>query len=460
MPDTVIIGGGISGLAAAYYLAKGGATATILESRPRLGGVIETVQVEGCTIEAGPDSFLSAKPAALELIAELGLTDQVIGSNDHLRVTFVRRGGRLIPLPDGLMMMVPTKILPLLTTGLIGWGTKFKMGMELFHAPKPRAEDQSVSEFIQAHYGAEAVEYLAEPLLSGVYGGNPDHLSVGSVLPRFVELANQYGSLTRGVLAERTKSAKARAGAAPAPLFRTLKGGLGQMVGAVEAAIRGKIEVSQARAETVERVGAGFRVRAAGDWMAADCVVIATEAHSGSGLVGTLDARVAELLRTVPYSSSVTIALGFDAADFERPPVGFGFLVPRKERRILTACTWVGTKFSHRVAEGKVVARCFAGGPDKAALLAQSDESLLDAVTAELQEIAGFRAQPRFRRIFRWPHAMALYPVGHGARIVEIESRVASIPGLYLAGNAYQGIGIPDCIRMGKAAAEKILGRT
>ena len=229
------------------------------------------------------------------------------------------------------------------------------------------------------------------------------------------------------------------------------------MVDAVGAAIRGKIEVSQARAETVERVGAGFRVRAAGDWMAADHVVLATEAHSGSGLVGTLDERVAELLRTVPYSSSVTIALGFDAADFERPPVGFGFLVPRKERRILTACTWVGTKFSHRVAEGKVVARCFAGGPDKAALLAQSDESLLDAVTAELQEIAGFRAQPRFRRIFRWPHAMALYPVGHGARIAELESRVASIPGLYLAGNAYQGIGIPDCIRMGKAAAAKIL---
>src|ERR1017187_6654272 len=286
MPDTVIIGGGISGLAAAYYLAKSGATATILESRPRLGGVIETVQVEGCTIEAGPDSFLSAKPAALELINELGLADQVIGSNDHLRVTFVRRGGRLIPLPDGLMMMVPTKILPLLTTGLIGWGTKFKMGMELFRAPKPRAEDQSVSEFIEAHYGAEAVEYLAEPLLSGVYGGNPDHLSVRSVLPRFVELATQYGSLTRGVLAERAKSAKARAGAAPAPLFRTLQGGLGQMVGAVEAAIRGKIELRQARAEQVESVGAGFRVRAAGDWIEADRVVLATEAHSGCGLLG------------------------------------------------------------------------------------------------------------------------------------------------------------------------------
>jgi len=346
---------------------------------------------------------------------------------------------------------------PLLTTSLVGWGTKVKMGMELFRAPKPRTADQSVSTFIEEHYGAEAVEYLAEPLLSGVYGGNPDQLSVRSVLPRFVELATQYGSLTRGVLAERAKAAKSGARGEPAPLFRTLKGGLGQMVNAVEAAMEGRIEVRQVRAETVERVGGGFRVRAGGEWIETARVVIATEAHSGAGLLGTLDARLAELLGTVPYSSSVVIALGFNASDFERPPVGFGFLVPRKERRVLTACTWVGTKFSYRAAEGTVVARCFAGGPDKAALLTQSDQSLLDAVTAELQQIAGFRAQPRFHRIFRWPQAMALYPVGHAERVAEIESRVALIPGLHLAGNAYQGIGIPDCIRMGKAAAESIL---
>jgi len=458
MPDTVIIGGGISGLAAAYYLSKAGARATLLESRARLGGVIETVSQDGCTLEAGPDSFLSAKPAALELIEELGLAGQVIGSNDHLRVTFVRRGGRLIPLPDGLMMMVPTKILPLLATRLVGWRTKLRMATELLRAPEPQAGDQSVSSFLEAHYGAEALEYLAEPLLSGVYGGDPDRLSVGSVLPRFVELSARYGSLTRGVLAERAKAARPRAHHEPAPpLFRTLKGGLGQMVVAIEAAIRGRIEIRQARAEAVERAGAGFRVRAGGEWIGARNVVLATEAHSASQLLAALDPRVSELLGTVPYSSSVTIALGFDAADFARPPAGFGFLVPRKERRVLTACTWVGTKFSYRVPEGKIVARCFAGGPDKAELLAQSDKCLLDTVTAELQEIAGFRAQPRFRRIFRWPQAMALYPVGHLARVAELESRVASIPGLHLAGNAYQGIGIPDCIRMGKAAAGKIL---
>jgi protoporphyrinogen/coproporphyrinogen III oxidase len=459
MPEVVIIGGGISGLSAAYYLAKGRVGSTVIESRPRLGGVIQTERVEGCTIEAGPDSFLAAKPAGLDLIRELGLADQVIGSNDHLRKTFVRKGGRLVPLPDGLMMMVPTKILPLLGTRLIGWRTKLRMGMELFRAPKPRAGDESVADFIEEHYGAEAVDYLAEPLLSGIYGGNPSVLSVVSVLPRFVELASRYGSLTRGVLAERAKAAKTRPHAKPAPLFRTLKGGLGQLVDAVTAAVAGKMETLPGRAETVERAGAGFRVRVNGDWVDAGRLVVACEAHSGAGLLRSTDPRLAELLGEVPYSSSMTVALGFDAGDFERPPEGFGFLVPRKERRRLIACTWVGTKFPYRVPDGKVVARCFLGGMEDAAVLSEPDEVVIASVMEELQEIAGFRAAPRFWHIARWPRSMAQYSVGHPQRLKEIEARTAAIPGLFLAGNAYQGIGVPDCIRMGRAAALQILGQ-
>jgi protoporphyrinogen/coproporphyrinogen III oxidase len=455
---TVIIGGGISGLSAAYYLSKTGAEATILESRPRLGGVIQTEHVEGCIIEAGPDSFLAAKPAALELIRDLGLADDVIGSNDHLRVTFVRKNGRMVPLPDGLMMMVPTKIMPLVTTSLLSWGTKIRMGMELLRAPKPRAGDESVSEFVEEHYGREAVDYLAEPLLSGVYGGDPNLMSVTSVLPRFVELANQYGSLTRGVLASRAKAARGKTGGPPAPLFRTLKGGLGQMVSAVSQAIANKVEVRQGRAEAIERTAAGFRVRFAGDWMECAQLVMACEAHSASPLVSGVDARSGELLGAVDYNTSMVVALGFDAADFARPPVGFGFLVPKKERKRLAACTWIGTKFSHRVPEGKIVARCFLGGGSNPAVLAESDESILAEATCELQEIAGFTARPKFSRVYRWPRSMAQYPVGHPARMKELDGRVAAIPGLYLAGNAYQGIGVPDCIRMGRTAAEKITG--
>ena len=457
MPRVVIIGGGISGLSTSYYLNQSGQGATIIESRGRLGGVIQTEYVDGCTIEAGPDSFLSVKPAALELIQELGLGGEVIGSNDHLRVTYVRKGGRLVPLPDGLMMMVPTKIMPLVTTGLLGVGTKVRMGMELFRAPKPHTEDQSVADFVREHYGEEAVDYLAEPLLSGIYGGNPAELSVTSVLPRFVELAAKYGSLTRGVLAERAKARNgASHGAAPPPLFRTLKDGLQQMVDGVTAAIRGKTAVLEGRAETVERLDSGFRIKLGGDWLQTDQLVVACEAHSASSLLTTVDPRLSELLGTVGYSSSMTVALGFDAADFARLPNGFGFLVPRKERRRLVACTWIGTKFPNRVPEGKVVARCFLGGMGDAGVLGEPDDAIVAAVTAELQEIAGISARPRFSRIFRWPRSMAQYTVGHPQRLAEMESRVAAVAGLHVAGNAYQGIGIPDCIRMGKKAAEQI----
>ena len=455
--SVVIIGGGISGLSAAYYLARRGVACTLIESRPRLGGVIQTERVEGCTLEAGPDSFLSVKPAALELIRELGMSGDVIGSNDHLRVTFVKRNGRLVPLPDGLMMMVPTRILPLVTTPLLSLATKARMGFELLRAPKLRPEqDESVADFVREHYGQEAVDYLAEPLLSGIYGGDPRQLSVRAVLPRFVELSEKYGSLTKGVLASRAAAPKQTG--SPAPLFRTLKGGLGSMVDAVVAAIGGKTTVVAGRAETVERAagGAGFRVRVGGDWMEAAHVVVACEAHSASGLIAPVDARSAELLGAVGYSSSMTVAVGYRAADFAQPPVGFGFLIPKKERKRLVACTWVGTKFSYRVPEGMIVARCFLGGAEDAGVLAESDEAVIAAVSRELRETAGVTAQPVFTRIARWPRAMAQYPVGHPVRVAELEARVAAIPGLHLAGNAYQGIGIPDCIRMGRAAAEKI----
>ena len=459
MPDKpIVIGGGISGLSTAYYLAKGGVRSTLLESRRRMGGVIHTERVDGCTLEAGPASFLSVKPAALYLIRYLGLANQVIGSNDHLRVTFVRKRGRLIPLPDGLMMMVPTRIMPLLTTPLVGWITKLRMGLELLRSPKPKADDESVADFIVDHYGREAVDYLAAPLLSGIYGGAPGALSVTSVLPRFVELANRYGSLTRGVLAERAKAAShRRPGAVPAPLFRTLKGGLSQMVDAIVAAIAGKTQMWRTRAQTVERTASGYRVKTDGDWLKTSRLVVACEAHSAAALLAAVDPRLAELLGTVPYSSSMTVALGFDAADFAVPPVGFGFLVPRKERRRLVACTWVGTKFAHRVPEGKIVARCFLGGMEDAGVLQEPDDAIVAAVTSELREIAGIAARPCFTRISRWPRSMAQYTVGHPRRLAEIQARTAALPGLYLAGNAYTGIGIPDCIRMGKAAAEGIL---
>lgn len=449
MRRVTIVGGGISGLSAAYSLSKAGLPATILERRPRLGGVIETETVQGCVLETGPDSFLSAKPWAMELIRELGLAGEAIGSNDHRRVTYVRKRGRLVPLPDGLMLMIPTKVWPLAATSLLGWRTKLRMGLEWFRGPggAPRA-DRSVAGFVAEHYGNEAVDYLAEPLLAGVYGGDPNLLSVASVLPRFVELEARYGSLTKGVLHERRKATREARGQ---PLFQTLKGGLGQLVAALVDQTNPKSEVLHGSAEALERVFGGWRVRLGGDWLETESLILACPAYEAGALLAGADAELSALLNAIPYTSSITLSLGYEKAGFSHPLNGFGFLVPKRERRRLVACTWVGTKFSYRVPDHLAVLRCFIGGGE------ESDEALLGMVRDELRDIMGVKETPLFTRLARWPRSMAQYTVGHRDRLAQIEARAAALPGLHLAGNAYTGIGIPDCIRMGKQAAERIV---
>jgi len=452
MQPVVIIGGGISGLSTAYYLARHGVPARLIERRERLGGVIETERVQGCVLEAGPDSFIAQKPWALELIRELGLGGDVIGSNDHLRVTYVLKHGRLVPLPDGLMLMIPTRIVPMAATSLLGWRTKIRMGLEWFRKPDSLHADQSVAKFVADHYGQEAVDYLAEPLLAGVYGGDPNKLSVTSVLPRFVELESKYGSLTKGVLHERRKAARQSKGM---PLFQTLKGGLGQLVDALTAQTRPAPEVLRGEAQAVERNGTGYRIRLNDEWTEAGHVVLACQAYQAGALIGSLDPAFAALLDAVPYSSSITISLGYERPSFKHPLNGFGFLIPKRERKLLVACTWVGTKFSYRVAPDRAVLRCFVGGEDES-VLGLTDEELASGVRAELRAIMGVTETPVFTHIARWPRSMAQYTVGHAARLREIEARLKALPGLHVAGNAYTGIGIPDCVRMGKAAAGAI----
>jgi len=456
MPTVAIVGGGISGLSTAYYLVKAGIPSTLIEARPRLGGVIQTEHIptgkeQDCVIEAGPDSFLSTKPWAFDLIRELGLESEVIGSNDGQRKTFIWKHGRMVQLPDGLQLIVPTKILPMVTTSLVGWRTKIQMGLEWFRGPRPGTRDRSVAEFVEDHYGQEVIDYLAEPLLSGIYGGDPAQLSIASVLARFVELETKYGSLTRGVLAERRAASGERL-----PLFRTLRGGLGKVVGAVESALASHVTVRHALVEAVERDGAGMRLRVGDDWLAADSVVLACEAHQAARLTASLDRRIAELFSSIAYSSSMTVALGFPRSAVQRQMRGFGFLVPRRERKRLLAGTWVGNKFPFRVPESIAVLRCFLGGAGGEGVLAESDEAVLQSVRTDLREMLRLDAEPMFSRVFRWPRSMAQYTVGHGERIAELEARLDNIPGLLVAGNGYHGIGLPDCVRMGKQAAERI----
>jgi oxygen-dependent protoporphyrinogen oxidase len=458
MPEVVIVGGGISGLSAAYYLSKAGIAATLIERQPRLGGVIRTEHIEGCTLEAGPDSYLGVKPAATELIREVGLGDDLIGSNDHLRITYVVRNGRLTPLPDGLMMMVPSKIAPLVGTRLLGWGTKIRMGMEYLRRPSTSVpRDRSVADFITDHYGRESLEYLAEPLLSGVYGGDPGRLSAPSVLPRFVELEAKYGSLTRGVLAERAKASQNGRAAPGGALFRALKGGLSELIDRLATLAGPRLTVVHAAAETVERTAAGYRTRANGDWFESQHIVLACPGYHAAALIWNIDAELARLLDQVEYSSSLTLSLGYNKADLGALP-GFGFLVPKKERRRLVACTVVQNKFSHRVPDDKAVLRCFFGGAADEAILSESDESIVAMARDELKRIGGITAEPVLHTIARWPRSMAQYTVGHQERLKQIEARTAANAGLHLAGNAYYGIGIPDCVKTGRDAARRIAG--
>lgn len=447
MTRVLVIGGGISGLSAAYDLTRAGANCTILEKQSRVGGVIETRVSEGCTLECGPDSFLSAKPAALALIKEVGLESDVIGSNDHQRTTYIWKRGALVALPEGVMMIVPSRVMPMVKSPLLGWGTKIRMGLEYFRRPR-ESRDRSVAEFVVDHFGQETLDYLAEPLLSGVYGGDPAQLSVGSVLPRFLEMEKKYGSLVRGVLASRSKS-----GGGGGPLFRTLKGGLGTLVDR----LAGQVKVCQADVETIQKTPGGFRVRAGGGWMEADQVIVACPAWAAARVVAGLDARFGELLGGIDYSSSVTLSLIYRAAEFDGKRAGFGFLVPQKERQRLAACTFVGTKFSYRVPDDLIVLRCFFGGINDGAVLEESDESLVGIAREELRRMLGLTTVPISHTIARWPRSMAQYTLGHSQRVAEIRERAAGIAGLHLAGNAYEGIGIPDCINTGRAAAKAAL---
>jgi oxygen-dependent protoporphyrinogen oxidase len=474
MKRIAIVGGGISGLSAAYYLSQAGHDCTLIESCPRLGGVIRTETVEGCLVEAGPDSFISQKPWAMELIRELGIEAQVIGSQDHLRRTYVLRNGRLLPLPDGIQFLIPTRIAPILTTPLLSLRAKARMGLEFFRRPRfpesdpAAAADRSVAEFVIDHYGREVNEYLAQPMLAGVYGGAPENLSINAVMPRMVELERRFGSVTRGVLdgmrrgrAPGPAPANHRGGSVPesgppGALFLSLKAGMQQFVDTLAARLEGRIRRVTATVQQIAGSRGGFQLAAGGDSILADEVVLAMPAYRAGELLREIDAGLAPLLESIRYNSSVTIALLYARPEFDHPLDGFGFVVPRAEGRPLTACTWVNTKFPYRAAANRALLRAFLGGERAEQAAADSDEHLAALAHRELSSLMNYRPQPAAWRIHRWPRAMAQYEVGHLRRQQDIEQRLGRHPGLWLTGNAYIGIGIPDCIHRSRLVAQAI----
>ena len=454
MKHALIIGGGISGLSSAYYLNKAGIPFTLIEKASHLGGLIKTEHMSGCTLEAGPDSFLSSKPWALELIEELGLGSEVIGSKDEERETFIVKNGSLVPLPDGMQFMIPRRIGPMLNSSLVGLGSKLQMGMEWFRKPTTgQRPERSVAEFVKDHFGEEALEYIAEPLMAGVYGGVPEQLSATSVFPKFVEIETKYGSLRKGS-AENDKGE-----APPSPLFKALQNGMGSLIDGILGAIAENIKGVRGTAEAVEQTGYGFRVKVNDDWVEGSDVIMACEAHNAQKIVAQLNPRLSALFGEIPYSSSVIMTIAFDARDLAKIPQGFGFLVPRRERKRIMACTFVGNKFPYREADNIILLRVFMGGPTGADAIEMSEGTLLEEVMGELNEILDITAKPQFTRLWRLPNSMPQYTVGHEARVAEIEEHLKAMPGLHVVGNAYYGIGIPNCVKMAREIAGSIVER-
>jgi oxygen-dependent protoporphyrinogen oxidase len=476
------LGGGITGLSAAYALARarlGGAAIEelLFEARDRLGGSIQTERVKGFVIEGGPDSFVTEKPEAAALCRELGLGDSLLGSNDVLRRTFILHQGRLVPLPDGLMLLVPTRIWPMLVTPLLPFRSKLAVAAEFFAKPSwadsGAPDDESVASFVGRHFGEAMTENIVDPLLAGVFGGDARALSIRSALPRFHTMERTHGSLTRATLegrrAERQRRAVAQASpnaaeAAPA-LFMTLREGLGGMVEALKRRLdlsRVFLEQSVLAIEPYERDcgGRAYRVRCAGGVVHdADAVILALPTYQCARVVASLDPRLAQLLKAIPYRSALTVSLGYhpDVAGLAQLPPGFGFLVPRKERLRLLACTFVHGKFNYRAPPGDALLRCFLGGSRDPEALNLSDKDTVDVCRRELRGILNLDAEPSFYRIYRWPQSMPQYEVRHSQRVDSILRQLENHPGLFVAGNAYSGIGISDCIRTGKAAAQSAL---
>jgi oxygen-dependent protoporphyrinogen oxidase len=467
MKRVAIIGGGIAGLATAYYLHERGQGAveyTLIESAPRFGGKITSARENGFVVEGGPDSFLTTKTAALELCRALGLGDQLIGTNDAGRKVFVWSHGQLRAMPDGVMLIVPTKLMPFITSPLISPLGKLRMGMDALIPPRREDGDESLSHFVRRRLGAEALDKIAEPMIAGIYVADAENLSLQSTFPRFLDMEKKYGGLLRGVIAQkRAANGNGRNGngKSATSMFMTLRGGLQDLTDAIVARLAPRRDalLPNRSVVAVTRDGGAYDLALSdGAHLHADEIVFASPAYAAADLVQGIDPALADSLRAIRYVSTATVSLGFRRAELSHPLNGFGFVVPRSEKRQILACTWSSTKFNDRAPDGHALVRAFIGGAHAEHLVDQDDAALAEIAREELRAMMGITAIPVLTKVYRWQKANPQYEVGHQARIAEIDRRVASHCGLHLAGGAYHGVGIPDCIQDGARVAEEIIG--
>jgi protoporphyrinogen/coproporphyrinogen III oxidase len=462
--QVAIIGGGISGLSAAFYLEKARRSGiplqyTLFEKSSTLGGALFTEEIDGCLVEAGADSFLTEKPWAAELCRELCLADQLIGSNDEQRQTFIVRKQKLIPLPRGMVFFVPTDLAAIKNSALFSANGKRRIESEtMLTAASASGEDESVADFVERHFGSEMLERVADPLLAGVYGGNARKLSMQAVMPRFLQMEREWGSLVRALTMRAASTTDQHS-----PLFTTLKGGMQQLVQGILAQLERAAIRTDTEVRALELHGNKWRLVSKTGTQEFDTVILTAPAYAAARLLTSSSPTLAALLRRIKYSSSVTVALGYAAESSDgkklRSLKGFGFLVPYTERQRSLACTFVHNKFPERVPSDRALLRLFFGGVRDAAVQQLSDSEFAQLARRELRALLKVQAEPLFLRVHRWRRAMPQYNLGHEKLVERIHAESGQLPRLYLAGSAFHGVGVSDCVRQGRDAAGEVISR-
>lgn len=466
-----VVGGGISGLAAAHRLRelaeqkKKHLEIVLLEAGDHLGGVIRTEVLGRYLIEEGPDAFITTKPWALDLCRRIGLQDELIPTRAGSRRTYVVRRGSLVPVPDGFYMMAPTKLGPLLRSPLFSWRGKARMALDLVLPPRRNGDDESLASFVRRRLGREALERLVQPLTSGVYSTPPERLSLAAAMPQMLEMERRYGSLIRAVLAGPGGAAPAGGSGARYSLFVSFRRGMQTLTDALAARLnasigRGKVDIRLGTG--VVRIAEsehGLRLTTASGTLEADAAVVALGAPQAAKLLKPLDEKLSDQLGQIRYGGSGVAHFAFRRGQIAHSLGGFGFVVPRLEGLPFLACSFSSIKFEGRAPQGSVLLRCFLGEALQPQVWAMDDSHLLAALLRALRKLLGISGRPQFARLFRHPQAMPQYQVGHLSRVAQIKELSLRHPTILLAGNAYEGVGIPDCVRSGEQAAEQLLFR-
>jgi oxygen-dependent protoporphyrinogen oxidase len=465
----VVIGGGITGLAAAHRLIElsqkknRSVEVILLEASERVGGVFGTEQVGDYTIETGADSFITNKPWAVDLVNRLGMQDELISPNPEFQRSLILHRGKTFVTPVGFNLLAPSKVCPMLTTPLLSPLGKLRMIAEYFIPRKQDDVDESLAAFVRRRFGQEMLDRIVQPMVGGIYTSDPEQLSLKATLPRFVELEKQYGSLIKGL--RRTASREkqdANASGARYGLFATPRGGMSDLLNKLQALIQENAIIRlncKVTSVTVESSGCTLEVNGT-ESLRADGVVLALPSYHSGKLLSPLDEELGESLSQINYASSAIMVSGHRLEDIDHPLDAFGLVIPHIEGRRILAVSFLSRKFPGRAPEGHVILRTFVGGAMQPEEINCPDEQVIETVLSELRELLGVRGEPDFVRLVRYNRAMPQYTVGHLDRIARIRELASAFPNLGLAGNGFEGVGVPDCIHSGEEAAKSVWDST